>query len=539
MWEDNNLLAWYLWYDEAYGPQTWEKLVAFACSEYGPVILKDEGIRLYKKKYNGSYQPWGDFEETWRKVMEIANHGVHTTPLEREWLVCHPEETNTIHEYLNEEGSAPTVISSAEIMIGLITKGLDDLNPSMLSLNQTKVSSIISQSFLRNNLVDRLQISPEGWYQMFQTEWNKEDNSILQFLKRQLNSVQESIGNGWNWIKEKQQLIVASIQQLQDNFPNNTDEWTAFISVMGPTLFDLGVDIGTDFIPIVGEIKALKNAIHAYQSSKYGEAAFELLGGIAGIIPIGDIVKAGSKVANTAITTFKAFKVVKVLAKVSANIFRRIKHFTSARWKIVWDDGVKKLFLNNPTNTFYSEITQGMARSMDDLSEFPFAMHADALQLSADAYDEGLDALDSIEDALQTSDSDFWSSLRPLFKRGNDFNREGYIKYGFSNSEIHLGNVKRLDAYLPGEKIISRKATDLDNIKEATWRSYCNEIVTKYRVNTPVNSLKMPDEPPLSGRYFLEIPASNQTAQKLESFSIIAREYGQENGGIEIIFLNE
>ena len=68
-----------------------------------------------------------------------------------------------------------------------------------------------------------------------------------------------------------------------------------------------------------------------------------------------------------------------------------------------------------------------------------------------------------------------------IFKRGNLFNKKGVAKYTNSKCEIHLGNGKRLDTYIPGEKIISRKATDLDQIEESTWRNYCNELITKYK----------------------------------------------------------
>ena len=170
----------------------------------------------------------------------------------------------------------------------------------------------------------------------------------------------------------------------------------------------------------------------------------------------------------------------------------------------------------------------------------------DALKQVDDAIKEGLDATDAIEDAVQTlkKSKPTWEEVKVLFKRGNDFNKKGRIKYGDRQSEIVLHGVdkkagKRLDAYVPGDKIISRKATDIDNITEQTWRNYCNELVTKYKVGTPLNSTKMPGEPPLSGKYCLEIPASNQTAKKLESFKKIAKEYGKENGGIEIIFLTE
>ena len=46
----------------------------------------------------------------------------------------------------------------------------------------------------------------------------------------------------------------------------------------------------------------------------------------------------------------------------------------------------------------------------------------------------------------------------------------------------------------------------------------------------------MPGEPPLSGKYYLEIPMSNKTAQNLQNFKNIAKnDYGIE----DIIFMIE
>ncbi|MFN8320973.1 MAG: Hint domain-containing protein [Saprospiraceae bacterium] len=140
------------------------------------------------------------------------------------------------------------------------------------------------------------------------------------------------------------------------------------------------------------------------------------------------------------------------------------------------------------------------------------------------------------EQALKKGRKLTWPEVLAFFKRGNLFNKKGVAKYTNSKCEIHLGNGKRLDTYIPGEKIISRKATDLDQIEESTWRNYCNELITKYKRGTPVKSSKMPGEPPLSGNYFIEVPASNQSAQKLATFRAIAqRDYGIE----DIIFLIE
>lgn len=101
-----------------------------------------------------------------------------------------------------------------------------------------------------------------------------------------------------------------------------------------------------------------------------------------------------------------------------------------------------------------------------------------------------------------------------------------------------------MDTYIHGQKILSRKATDIDNITESTWRNYCNKLVTKYKAGKWTNSRKLGDasnQVQLSGKYYLEIPASNQNASKLQRFREIAAEYGKENQseGIIITFLTE
>ena len=114
-------------------------------------------------------------------------------------------------------------------------------------------------------------------------------------------------------------------------------------------------------------------------------------------------------------------------------------------------------------------------------------------------------------------------------------------EYGYNSVEIVLADGKRLDTYIHGQQIISRKATDIDNIKESTWRNYCNELVTKYKAGKLTNSSKLNNQVNLSRKYYLEIPASNQNASNLERFKQIASEYGtlNQSEGIIITFLTE
>ncbi|MBK6525571.1 MAG: hypothetical protein IPG07_08465 [Crocinitomicaceae bacterium] len=99
-----------------------------------------------------------------------------------------------------------------------------------------------------------------------------------------------------------------------------------------------------------------------------------------------------------------------------------------------------------------------------------------------ESFDEGLDAIDALEDAIQQSpnSSPTWAEILARFKRGNDFNRKARNVYTYN--EIVLTNGKRLDSYIPGDKIISRKATDIANITEQTWRNYSQR--TNYEVSS-------------------------------------------------------
>jgi hypothetical protein len=113
-------------------------------------------------------------------------------------------------------------------------------------------------------------------------------------------------------------------------------------------------------------------------------------------------------------------------------------------------------------------------------------------------------------------------------QRGNNFNDFRRTEYPYN--EVHLANGKRLDSYVPGEEIVSRKATDFDNVKESTFRDYVREIGNKYDEGTVVRSNKFPDldGQPLEGRRILEVPDSNLSAARRAEFERIAREEGVE-----------
>jgi hypothetical protein len=107
-------------------------------------------------------------------------------------------------------------------------------------------------------------------------------------------------------------------------------------------------------------------------------------------------------------------------------------------------------------------------------------------------------------------------------ERGNEFNRQRepyYTERGGAN-EVHVGErsakrqFPRVDSYVPGEEIVSRKHTQLSEVQDRTAISYLNEFVKKYGrgtivANTPSNKRDLGVNPigkPMDGELVLEVP---------------------------------
>ena len=130
--------------------------------------------------------------------------------------------------------------------------------------------------------------------------------------------------------------------------------------------------------------------------------------------------------------------------------------------------------------------------------------------------------------------SDYWKNNSPM-ARGNEFNKIAQKIYPFN--EVNLANGKRLDSYIPGEKIISRKATDLSDIEFNTFDKYLSEMIQKYAPGTVIrsNKYKCLNGQILSGKMYLEIPAVNKDFDQIDEYMT----YAKEKYDIEIIFLEE
>ena len=119
---------------------------------------------------------------------------------------------------------------------------------------------------------------------------------------------------------------------------------------------------------------------------------------------------------------------------------------------------------------------------------------------------------------------DYWLFDSPM-ARGNSFNKKAFDLGWYDYFEINLANGKRLDSYVPPSngkvgEIISRKATNLEEIELSTFENYLKEMQTKYPASTTIRSNKYPvlDGQILQGKQILEIPISNQGFSQIQDY---------------------
>lgn len=181
----------------------------------------------------------------------------------------------------------------------------------------------------------------------------------------------------------------------------------------------------------------------------------------------------------------------------------------------------------------------GSWKALDESSVIPevIAKDPDAILAVKNSMDEGLDGIDAIEDAIEVSNSPnlTWQDILARFQRGNDFNRKAVDEKWYPYNEVHLANGKRLDSYKPPKngapgEIVSRKATNLNDIQLSTFESYLDEMIAKYSPGTTINSPKYAgteiEGTVLQGQMYLEIPASNQNLNNIQDYIDLANNKG-------------
>ncbi|MFN8438020.1 MAG: hypothetical protein U0V72_10285 [Cytophagales bacterium] len=137
---------------------------------------------------------------------------------------------------------------------------------------------------------------------------------------------------------------------------------------------------------------------------------------------------------------------------------------------------------------------------------------------------------------------DYWLFDSPM-ARGNAFNKKAVDNFWDRYNEVTLANGKRVDGYTPPSggkpgEIVSRKATNLEEIELSTFEGYLKEMKTKYPAGEPINAPKYGNElkgKVLEGNQILEIPLSNQSYSQIQDYIDLAK----NKYNIEIRFRTE
>jgi len=106
---------------------------------------------------------------------------------------------------------------------------------------------------------------------------------------------------------------------------------------------------------------------------------------------------------------------------------------------------------------------------------------------------------DWLNQRLADPDLPFW---KRRIAEGQEFNYDNHYRY--PQNEVRTSDGKYLDSYDPPYEIVSRKHTQLDDVKPETAMRYLDEIKNKYWPGTST-----PGGGELRGQPYLEVPAQN------------------------------
>ena len=104
--------------------------------------------------------------------------------------------------------------------------------------------------------------------------------------------------------------------------------------------------------------------------------------------------------------------------------------------------------------------------------------------------------------------------LREKWEEGNNFNKENRPRYQYNEVEVQGTNKNyRVDSYNPNEAIVSRKYTQLSEVKEKTAIGYINELNYKYPSGAVITDSSFNPAAirgqPMVGSLYLEVPVQN------------------------------
>ncbi|MBK9150418.1 MAG: hypothetical protein IPM26_05215 [Saprospiraceae bacterium] len=253
---------------------------------------------------------------------------------ELSWLLQNMHELNVLNGLYDNPFSLATANASAKIYMALAMADMLNLTADQIAQNNKELYNKIGVFLEQYGLTEHAAISSATWYCIFKTQFLYDQQAGFS------DAIAVALGPGFYlFIKAFGPALNAYAQSQGYQFPSTADQWFTLGAILGPVI----IDLGTDFIPIVGEIKSFAKGINETLAGNYSGAGVEFLAAIAGVIPIGKLLTRGTDVFNAAKKSLKGLKVLKVLASVSSAIFSKIKQLINAGWEIVWDNGLNKL----------------------------------------------------------------------------------------------------------------------------------------------------------------------------------------------------
>jgi hypothetical protein len=270
---------------------------------------------------------------------------------EEEWLLNNEGEAETIDAFLNTHPDDAFASTAAAIITGMKQQG--HLGSSVQNIPGYAFNTFVQDRFPDEWETEQATLNGSIWWSIIMAEAEANGGSLSAYLE----AGRLVLDQGWFVILKPvaAQLSAYAANNLGVALPSTQDEWYVLASVMGPTIITLGIDLGTDLLPIVGDAKAFANAFIAAKNENYGEATLEFIGGVLGIIPVGKLLSKVPELIDAGKIALKGYRVVRGLLSFSNIVFSKLKSFIEFGWKGTWDTGSNKLIIKNSTDDVMAE----------------------------------------------------------------------------------------------------------------------------------------------------------------------------------------
>lgn len=237
------------------------------------------------------------------------------------WLINNTNELQEVKTNIEEAGGDAIKLAAMQIYVTLGTNNLLDLTVNEISsLSEDDLK--IHFQMTRYNLSDRTILAAQIWHQIFTTEAGGGGISAW------LDSIKDSIDDFFDSVLVPAAAAIDSyLQSLGIIIPSTLEEWQVF----GNILLQVITENAIYFIPYLGDAYEIGQGLQAAVNGESASAALGIIGGLAGILPISQILKK----IGTFIDVIKlGFKAWKLIYKVFGQVFRFMNNAADAVVKL-------------------------------------------------------------------------------------------------------------------------------------------------------------------------------------------------------------